>query len=338
MRSPVRLVRNTEANRLFDSFLLSSIVTVLATRLYLHLTGYPQIGGDSVLHIAHMLPGGILMVVAILIMVGSINRSSRDIAAFIGGIGFGLFWDELGKFITKDNDYFFQPTIGLIYLSFIGLYLLTRYVIRRAYHPEDYLANALDLGMEGVIGELDPREYKRAKYLLSKADPNHSLYSAVANLLDHAKPTKAYQPFIVDRLLEILHKPFRILVGKKWLQPALIMTFTTLGLGLLGGLVALAFDTTNEPLLQIINDPLDATNITLLSAVFAGIFIWIGIWNIREGRTLEALRKFETALLVLVFVTQVFLFLSYQLSAVIGLAIVLPILFVVRMLISETHS
>lgn len=42
----------------------------------------------------------------------------QRLCALIGGIGFGLFIDELGKFITRDNNYFFQPTIGLIYAVF----------------------------------------------------------------------------------------------------------------------------------------------------------------------------------------------------------------------------
>ena len=51
--------RSVEAAKLLERFFVSGVVTVLLTRGWLALTGYPQIGGDG-LHIAHMLFGGIV--------------------------------------------------------------------------------------------------------------------------------------------------------------------------------------------------------------------------------------------------------------------------------------
>lgn len=335
MRKPVRLVRNIEANRLFDTFLVSSIATVLITRAYLSLAGYPQIS-TSELHIAHLLPGGLLMMTAILIMIGSINRAARDTAAFLGGIGFGLFWDELGKFITQDNDYFYKPTVGLIYLSFIAIYLITRYVIRRSYHPQDYLANAIDLAMDGAIGELDPREYADAKALLAKADPNHPMYAATAALLEHAKPTKAYTPFFTDRIIAKLHNPFKQVVRKPWFGKALIGAFYLYSLGFVGAFIAIAINNSWSVLSFLAPEAHINDIAAIVSSLVSVVFIIWGSWFIHHRNTHEALKRYETAILINIFVTQVFLFLSYQLTAIIALIIALLVLFAIRMLLAET--
>lgn len=119
------LIRDQDAPRNLEIFLLSAIATILITRLYLILTGYPQIGGGS-LHIAHMLWGGLLMLAALIGFISYLNIPMRVSAALVGGIGFGLFIDEVGKFVTADNDYFFQPTFAILYVLFVGLFLLIR--------------------------------------------------------------------------------------------------------------------------------------------------------------------------------------------------------------------
>jgi Ca2+/Na+ antiporter len=336
MPRPVRLVRNIEASRLFDTFLVSSIATVLITRAYLSLAGYPQIG-SSQLHIAHLLPGGLLMMTAILIMIGSINRSSRDLAAFLGGIGFGLFWDELGKFITQDNDYFFKPAVGIIYLSFVVLYLVTRYIIRRSYHSEDYLANAIDLAMDGAIGELDPREYADAKALLAKADPKHPMYKATVRLLEQAKPTKDYQPFFLDRLIARLHKPFRRLVQQPWFGKALIAVFYGYSLAIISTLlIVIVNGSWGDSVLFFLTPGARANDIAMLSSLISAAYTIWGSWFVHHRKTHEALRRYETALLINIFVTQTFLFFSYQLTATIALLFALAALFAVRVLLTET--
>ena len=52
-------VRRDRAERYILISLVAFAVTVIATRVFLELSGYPQIGND-VLHIAHALWGGLL--------------------------------------------------------------------------------------------------------------------------------------------------------------------------------------------------------------------------------------------------------------------------------------
>src|SRR5574341_1028791 len=103
VRSPVR---RPGADSYLLITLLSFALSVTLTRMFLFLTGYPQLGGGT-LHIAHVLWGGLLLFVAMLLPLLLANRSTYMLSAIVGGIGVGLFIDEVGKFITKTNDYFY---------------------------------------------------------------------------------------------------------------------------------------------------------------------------------------------------------------------------------------
>ena len=59
MMSKWRLSQRLEADRAWLLMVLSFGVSVIATRLYLEAVGYPQVG-NRVLHIAHVLWGGLL--------------------------------------------------------------------------------------------------------------------------------------------------------------------------------------------------------------------------------------------------------------------------------------
>src|SRR3954453_23468536 len=107
MRFRHAFIRNLEGPDLFLAFLVSTVGAIFAIRTYLHLTGYPQIGGGG-LHIAHMLWGGLLMLVALMLLLGVLNQRAQWAGAIRGGLGGGTFLDELGKFITRDNNSFFQ--------------------------------------------------------------------------------------------------------------------------------------------------------------------------------------------------------------------------------------
>src|SRR5437588_7618186 len=150
---PVRpfFIRNLRAGELLERFLVSAVAALLAVRFFLGLTGYPRLGGGG-LHIAHMLWGGGLMVAALLLLLNYLGHRIRRLAAILGGLGFGLFIDELGKFITSDNNYFYRPTIALIYVVFVLLFLRLRTFERHRGATEDvYLANALVLLQAAAI-------------------------------------------------------------------------------------------------------------------------------------------------------------------------------------------
>ena len=100
-----------------EGFLITAVLTVLGLRVYLAAAHYPQLGGNG-LHIAHVLWGGLAMAIAIGILLALLTWRAHWVAAAVGGAGLGLFIDELGKFLTSDNNYFFKPAPALIYVVF----------------------------------------------------------------------------------------------------------------------------------------------------------------------------------------------------------------------------
>lgn len=156
-----------------DSYLLISLVsfgiTVVAVRLFLELTGFPQIG-NSVLHIAHALWGALLLFIAVMLPLIFSNRWIVEVSALLSGIGIGLFIDEVGKFITQKNDYFFAPALPLIY----GFFLLTAFLYLyfrkpRREDPRKAIYHALE-GLQDLIdGDLDPVEKARIEAKLAHA-------------------------------------------------------------------------------------------------------------------------------------------------------------------------
>lgn len=124
--------------------LLSFAASVTVIRLFLSLTGYPQIGGGE-LHIAHVLWGGLILYGATLAPLILSNRRIYTLSAVLSGVGVGFFIDEVGKFITQKNDYFFPAAAPIIYVFF----LLTVLLFLRIYKspnasPSSELARALE--------------------------------------------------------------------------------------------------------------------------------------------------------------------------------------------------
>ncbi|WP_137725784.1 hypothetical protein [Prescottella subtropica] len=166
---PPRLLRDARAGALVEAFVVIGILTILVTRAYLHATGYPQIGG-STLHIAHALWGGLAMVIALVIVFSFLGALPRVVAVVAGGIGFGLFLDEVGKFVTKTNDYFFQPSVAIMYVVVVALLVLNRWIndVRRRSADED-LANAAAAAADGLVRGLTPQRRERAHRQLRRA-------------------------------------------------------------------------------------------------------------------------------------------------------------------------
>lgn len=113
---------------IIDTFTLASIASIVIIRGFLLITGFPQIGGDTY-HIAHVLWGGLFLAIALLISL--LSQVNRLVVALIGGIGFGFFIDEVGKFVTSDNNYFYDGAFFLMYVTILMIWLIARVAVVR---------------------------------------------------------------------------------------------------------------------------------------------------------------------------------------------------------------
>jgi hypothetical protein len=157
--------------------ILSFAASVTLTRLFLSLTGNPQLGGGNI-HIAHVLWGGLLLFLAALLPLTVANRWTFTFSAVLAGAGAGLFIDEVGKFITRSNDYFYPPAAPIIYVFFL-LTVLAYMRFRKPSRPDprsafyqvlDGLQEVLDGDMEE--DERDELETELRSIAADAPDPN----------------------------------------------------------------------------------------------------------------------------------------------------------------------
>ena len=162
-------VRRLRAERYLRHTLIWFAVTVITVRLALAATGYPRLGGAE-LHIAHVLWGGLFLFGAALAPLLFANRWAFEASAVLAGIGVGLFIDEVGKFITQNNDYFFPPAAPIIYAVFLLtllLYLRVRNEPARTVRHDLYAA--LDSVPHVLDHDLDERSHAELCDRLSHA-------------------------------------------------------------------------------------------------------------------------------------------------------------------------
>jgi hypothetical protein len=331
---PARLVQLGE---LQDTFLISAVGMILIIRLQLFLTNYPSLGGGK-LHIAHLLWGGLLMMIGLGLLFTLVGRRWRQPAAVIGGAGFGFFIDEVGKFVTSDNDYFFKPSAAIIYIVFICLYFLARWTReRRGFSEEEYVAGALDVFTDAAVRDFNEREKRQALELLDKAG-DHPLVGPIREMIERAPAGPELPPSRFARLAAAARRRYERWSRQRWFRRLVVGV-----MGAFASLEALAV------LIVVIAGVLylvgaDVT-ITLgatfaqfcetISQFVAAALVIAGLVRLRQGRTLDAYRWFDRSLLVQIFVGQVFAYIDQSFVATWGFLVCIALLISVRFMIRE---
>ena len=317
-------VRNIEAGSLLENLLVSAISSLLVIRAFLTLTGYPQLGGKG-FHIAHMLWGGLFMLAALVIVLTFLNREALNWASVVGGIGFGMFIDELGKFVTSDNNYFYRPTVALIYATFVLLFLAFRAIERFVTVSERvYALNALEIVKDAISGDLDAEEKAEALLYLAQSNGSDPIVIALRDLLGGIETIDPPRPNPVSRMKAALRAYYGRVVRLRLFNSGVIVFFVAMSL------VSLAIS-----MFSISRRVSFVDRMELASALVAGLFVLMGIYQMLRHHRLNAYRMFHRSVLLNIFFTQMFAFYKQQFVAIIGLLVYLLILLSLRYVLRQ---
>jgi hypothetical protein len=313
-------LRSVDVAQRLDTFLVCAIAAVLGNRFFLILTGYPQLGNGT-LHISHAIWGALMMAIAIIIAISYLPPFTRTFVAFLGGAGFGWFIDELGKFITRDVNYFFEPTIALIYITFVVMYLVFRSVELRAFRPDEAVLNAIEALKSASLGRLDDHHRRDAIALLDSTGANDPLAQEVRAILADVPTLPPHDPSWFALMAGRMHTRYLAWTDSR--------SFVVVVNGLL---LFLAF----AKVTSAVGLALDGNGIrgfaewcSVISSLVSGTLIVIGAIRLPRSR-IDALRWFERGLLVEILVTQVFIFQQRQLEGLVGLVGAIVVWLLVR--------
>jgi hypothetical protein len=309
----VRIRRSYDLTRDLTTLLVCAVSTVLLTRSFLALAGYPQVGGSK-FHIAHVLYGGLLLTAACVSLLAFLSPMTKIVASVLGGIGFGLFIDEVGKFITKDVNYFYKPAFAIIYVCFIVLFGIIRWLGRRGFRADEAVLIALESLQREAVGGLSDEHLARSVALLKQTGASGPLADGVRDLLEqaHAKPNDA--PGIIARFTARARDAWAALTA----HPRFRQLIFALLIG--GGLISAG------ELAWLLRNGVGSLTFSqqafAITTLVVDVMLLIGALWLQKS-VLTALHWYEHGVLLEIVVGQVFLYSSEQLAATLNLAALL---------------
>jgi len=300
-----------------DTFLVCAASGVIVNRVFLIVTGYPQIGGrqPGAIHISHAIYGPFAMMIAVALTISFLNPAVRWFLAIVGGLGFGWFVDELGKFVSNAG-YLYRPALALIYVTFVLMFLGFRALASHAYTADDAVVNAIESLKSAALGSLDDAQRQQALLRFDAAAPSGAFAARVRALLDEAPSWPPRPPSRIRQLRTSVRARYVAWSHRRSFVVVIDVFFLVFATSSLGSVIGLSLDGPG------IRRP--SERVATAAASVAGILVVVGMWKLRRSRQ-AAFGWFDRALLVHILVVQVYLFHDQQFAAVIGLAVDLAV-------------
>jgi hypothetical protein len=312
-----RPARSYDLHQQLTLLFVCAVATVVFTRGFLAATGYPQVGGAK-LHIAHVLWGGLLMLTALLATLAFLSPAAKPVASVLGGVGFGLFIDEVGKFVTKDVNYFYKPAIAIIYVCFVLLFGLIRWLSRSNFSAEEATLIGLDALERAALGALSPVRRARVLDLLSTTGAAGSVPMAanVTELLERTAADPVEHPPLTHRLSAALARVWVPLTAHRLFRAGIFAVLTVAA--------AVSAGETGWLLRNGVTGLSVSQKAFTLTTFAADVVLLIGALRLRRSLA-SALHWYDHAVLLEITVGQIFLYDSEQLAATLNLVALLII-------------
>jgi hypothetical protein len=263
----------------------------------------------------------LLLLAALISTLAFLGPAVLPLAAVVGGVGFGLFIDEVGKFVTKDVNYFYRPAIAIIYVGFVCLFGIIRWLSRRRFSAEEATLIAVEALQRAAVGALSDERRARVLSLMSEAGARGPLARSIRELLERraseAQGSQALTRRLSSRLARIWDSLTRHRLFRRSIFAVLFLagaiSAAQVGWLLRHGFTHLTF----------------SQKTFILTTIVADGLLLIGALQLRRS-LLSTLHWYDHAVLIEITLAQVFLYTSEQLAATLNLAALLILWSLIR--------